>query len=174
MQPKTDLKDFIRNVPDYPKPGIMFLDIAPLLASPEAFHNVIHEFVSMWGYGEIDGIAALDARGFVFGSALAYELKVPLAMVRKRGKLPGEVEVASYSLEYGTSEVEMHKDAFPKGSHILIVDDVLATGGTAKAAATLLKKIGCKVEGYAFVIEIKSLGGRAMIGDADIQSLIMS
>lgn len=166
------IRKFIRCVPDYPKPGIMFLDISPLLATSHMFREVTRAFAKEW-QGKIDGIAALDARGFIFGAALTQEIGVPFAMIRKRGKLPGEVETASYSLEYGTSEVEMQKEAFPKGSRVLVIDDVLATGGTAKAAATLVETIGCKVVGYAFVIEIESLKGRAMLDDIPIQSLML-
>lgn len=167
------LKDYVRTVPDYPKPGIMFLDISPLLASPLAFREVTSAMASEW-YDKVDGIAALDARGFIFGAALAQVLGKPLAMIRKRGKLPGEVETASYSLEYGTNEVEIQNDAFARGSRVLVVDDVLATGGTAAAARTLIEKIGSQVVGYAFVIEIKFLHGRKLLGKVPIQSLLRS
>lgn len=165
------LKQFVRDVPDFPKQGIIFKDISPLLGNPQAFRNVTHSFAEYW-QGKVDAIAALDARGFIFGGALAVEMGVPLALVRKKGKLPSKSVSISYSLEYGESVLELHEDAFSPGMRVLIVDDLLATGGTAAAAHALVKRTGASVIGYAFVIELLLLGGRSKLGDSEVNSLI--
>lgn len=165
-----DLKQYIRSIPNYPKDGIEFYDISPLLASPHALLEVVKAFALEWD--GVDAIAMLDARGFIFGSALAFYLGIPCAMIRKRGKLPGETTATAYSLEYGSNEVELQIDAFKKGSRVLIVDDLLATGGTAAAARELIERVGSEVVGYAFVIELTDLGGREKLGDVPIQSLV--
>lgn len=166
-----NLNAFIRPVPDFPKPGILFRDISPLLKSPEAFAEVIDELAKRWE-GKADAIAALDARGFIFGSALAVKLGLPLSMVRKQGKLPGDCYQESYGLEYGKDTVELQKDAFPKGAQVLIVDDLLATGGTAAAACALVERAGGSVVGCAFVIELADLEGRSKLPDCKIDALI--
>ena len=166
-----DYKQFIADVPDFPKPGILFKDIMPLFANPPAFRSVVYTMADYWKR-DIDGVVALDARGFLFGAPLALELGIPFAPVRKSGKLPGKVHSIDYGLEYGTDKVDIQENAFPKGSRILIVDDVLATGGTAKAAAELVERIGCRVAGFAFLIELADLGGREKISAYHIQSLV--
>lgn len=165
-----DLRPYIRTIPDYPKEGILFRDISPLLASREALREVIEMLALEWD--GVDAIAMLDARGFIFGSALAFHLGVPCAMIRKRGKLPGETTATAYSLEYGSNEVEMQVDAFPPGTRVLVVDDLLGTGGTAAAAGELISRIGSYVAGYAFVIELEDLHGREKLGDVFVSSLV--
>jgi adenine phosphoribosyltransferase len=165
------LRDYIRSVPDFPKPGIDFKDITPLLQHPSAFQNVIGQMQRRW-QGTAGAIAALDARGFIFGSALAHTLKLPFIPIRKKGKLPFSTASVSYGLEYGEDTVEIHTDACAPGARVLIVDDLLATGGTAGAAARLIRKINGEVVGYAFVIELTALQGRSKLGDYPIQSII--
>lgn len=166
-----NLDAFIRPVPDFPKPGILFRDISPLLQNPKAFAEVIDELAKRWE-GKADAIAALDARGFIFGSALAVKLGLPLSMVRKQGKLPGDCYQESYGLEYGKDTVELQKDAFPKGARVLVVDDLLATGGTAAAACALVERAGGSIVGCAFVIELADLEGRSKLPDCKIDALI--
>jgi adenine phosphoribosyltransferase len=167
-----DFRTHIRDVADFPKPGILFRDISPLLASPEAFKAVSLAFASHWR-GRIDMIAALDARGFIFGGTLAHELGIPLVMVRKKGKLPGPTHAIDYDLEYGSSSIEVPADAISGGSRVLVIDDLLATGGTAAAARALIERSGGQIAGYAFVIELQDLMGRAKLGSAEVQSLVI-
>ncbi len=152
------LKLLIRDVPDFPRPGILFRDITPLLLSPDAFNATVDAMVAEWA-GKTDMIAALDARGFIFGTALARELRLPLILVRKKGKLPGKTESASYGLEYGKDIIEVCTDTLPANGRVLVVDDLLATGGTAGAACSLLEKVGLTVAGCAFVVELANLPG---------------
>lgn len=166
-----NLDAFIRPVPDFPKPGILFRDISPLLKNPKAFAEVIDELAKRWE-GKADAIAALDARGFIFGSALAVKLGLPLSMVRKQGKLPGDCYQESYGLEYGKDTVELQKDTFPKDARVLVVDDLLATGGTAAAACALVERAGGSVVGCAFVIELADLEGRSKLPACKIDALI--
>ncbi len=166
-----DLKDYIRTIPDFPKKGIMFRDVTSILEEPEAFGEVICEMADRWD-GEIDAIVALDARGFVFGGPLAIELGVPLVLARKKGKLPGKTQSVTYALEYGIDTLEMHEGSLEPHSHVLVVDDLLATGGTAFAACELIEKMGAKVVGCAFVIELVGLGGRRKLGKYEIHSLV--
>lgn len=166
-----DLRSFIRDVSDFPKPGITFKDISPLLRSPEAFAMSIEIMRAKWD-GRIDAIAALDARGFLFGAVLASSMRLPLSMLRKKGKLPGETVGVSYDLEYGSAELEVQVDAFTPGARVLIVDDLLATGGTACAACSLVERSGANVAGCVFVIELPVLGGREVLGAYTVQSLI--
>ncbi len=165
-----DLMKFVKPVQNFPKEGILFRDIAPLLASPEALEFAVNRFRVRWE-GHIDGIAALDARGFLFGGLLAVMLRVPLVMVRKPGKLPGDVVTLKYDLEYGSNELQVQKNAFDPGSRVLVIDDVLATGGTAGATAELIALIDSHVVGYAFVIELEYLNGRTQLGSIPVQSL---
>lgn len=165
------LRDHIRDIPDHPKPGITFRDITPLLQNPDAFSSAITEMHDLWSH-RVDAIAALDARGFLFGTPLARELGLPFVPIRKKGKLPFSTIAVTYDLEYGTDTIEMHTDALEPGTRVLIVDDVLATGGTAAAAKQLIEKVGAKVAGYAFLMEIAFLNGRAKLGNHPIQSLI--
>ena len=166
------LKNLIRIVPDFPKPGISFKDISPLLADPDAFKSVIEALAKNWT-GKVDAIAALDARGFVFGSALAIALGVSFVMVRKKGKLPGAVNQVSYGLEYGTDVLEVAADAFSPAMRVLIVDDLLATGGTAEAAVRLVEAAGALVTGIAVVIELSELNGRQKLAGYDVDALLV-
>ncbi len=165
-----DFRPYIREIPDFPKPGILFRDITPLLGNPEVFGFAIYEMWERWDE-KVNAIAALDARGFLFGAPLAREMRVPFIPIRKRGKLPFKTHSVSYDLEYGQDTVEMHIDACGPNSRVLIVDDLLATGGTAAAAAALVEQAGATVAGYAFMIELSDLGGRTKLGQRDIQSL---
>lgn len=165
------LHRFIATIPDFPKPGIDFKDVSPLLQHPPAFKYAIARMQKRWN-GEIDTIAALDARGFLFGAALAASMEVPLVMIRKVGKLPGPVFQASYGLEYGSGTIEVQQDAIAPGARVLVVDDLLATGGTAAAASHLIEKAGGVVAGYAFVVELLGLGGRSALRNGPLQSLI--
>lgn len=167
-----DLIQLIRNIPDFPKPGIQFKDIESITENPEAFAYVTEQFAQASREHKIDKILALDARGFLFGAALAHVQKLPLVMARKKGKLAGECVSESYALEYGDAEVELQKTAIKSTDKVLIIDDLLATGGTAKAAASLVNKVGASVALFAFVIELDGLNGRAQLGDVDIVSLV--
>lgn len=166
-----NLESYIRNIPNFPKEGIQFKDISPLLGNPEAFRVVVSSIAGHWD-GKIDAIAALDARGFVFGSALAFQMGLPLTMVRKRGKLPGAVHSVSYGLEYGEDVFELQEDAFDAGARVLVVDDLLATGGSAAAAASLVEMAGGVVAGCAFVVELVGLDGRAKLPACPVQSFL--
>jgi adenine phosphoribosyltransferase len=165
------LKKFIADVPDFPKEGVLFKDVTPLLGNPKAFMEVTTTFAAKWD-GKADAVAALDARGFLFGGALALVMGVPLVMIRKKGKLPGKTHAVTYDLEYGTDTLEVRDGAFEKSARVLIVDDLLATGGTAAAAGALVEKTGATVAGLAFVIELTELGGRNKLGDYPIHALI--
>jgi adenine phosphoribosyltransferase len=166
-----DIKKFIRDVADFPKKGIMFRDITPLLKNPAALKEVLQETKSAWE-GSVDAIAALDARGFIFGGALAVEMNLPLVLLRKKGKLPGETVSVSYDLEYGTATLEAQTDSFTPGARVLVVDDLLATGGTAAAACSLIEKLGARVTGCSFVIELDGLGGRELLSAYTVRSLV--
>jgi adenine phosphoribosyltransferase len=168
----VDLASLIRNIPDFPKPGIQFKDIESITENPEAFTYVVDQFELAAKEHKIDKILALDARGFLFGAALAYKQKLPLVMARKQGKLAGECVSESYALEYGDAEVELQKTAIQSTDKVLIIDDLLATGGTAKAAAGLVNKVGASVALFAFVIELGDLNGRSQLGEVDIVSLV--
>lgn len=167
-----DLKRSIREVPDFPKPGIRFYDVTTLFRSPDAFATAVDRLVERFRGEPIDAFAGIEARGFVLAAALAYALRGGLILVRKPGKLPAEVASEDYELEYGSARVEVHRDAVAAGQRILIVDDVLATGGTAAATARLVEHLGGQVLGFAFLVELGFLGGRARLGDADVFSLV--
>jgi adenine phosphoribosyltransferase len=154
-----ELSDYIRAVPDFPKPGILFRDITPLLASPPAFHAAIAQFAAKYRGESIDAVAAAEARGFIFAAPLALELNVGFVPVRKPGKLPCDTHSFDYELEYGTDTLEMHVDGIAAGQRVLIVDDLLATGGTVEACCRLVEKAGAHVVGCAFLIELEGLGG---------------
>ncbi len=162
MERDTELliRGMIRDVPDYPKKGILFKDITPLLKDKRAFETCIDELAKAVDGMKPDYIVGMESRGFIIGGALAYKLKVGFIPARKQGKLPHDKISRSYGLEYGTATLEMHKDAMERGSKVLIVDDLLATGGTANAAAGLVEDLGGKVLGFAFVIELGDLNGR--------------
>lgn len=169
-----DLKNFIRDVPDFPKSGIIFKDITPLLKSPKAFTEVIERFItSIESEGiNVDAVAGLDARGFIFGGYLAGVLGKSFIPIRKKGKLPWKTKSVCYGLEYGSGELEIHEDAFEIGNSVLIVDDLLATGGTALAACELVESLGGKVAGCKFVIELEFLSGRILLERYKVESLI--
>ena len=158
-----DLARFVRDVPDFPKPGILFRDITPLLASPEAFHAAVGAMADPFRQTRVDRVVGIEARGFMFGAAIARELGLGFVPVRKPGKLPGRTERVAYGLEYGSDALEMHSDAFASGETALVVDDVLATGGTAAAAVELVERLGARVAGLSFFIELGPLGGRSRL-----------
>lgn len=165
-----DLRDFIRDVPDFPKPGILFRDITPLLKSPKAFRSVIDSFAEKaHGAGAIVGI---ESRGFIFGAPVATLLGIPFVPVRKPGKLPSARMSVEYSLEYGSSQLDIHEDALSAGTKTVIIDDLLATGGTAKAACKLVEMVGGSVSHLLFVIELSALGGRSSLGGYGVTSLV--
>lgn len=166
------LADYIAAVPDFPKLGILFRDMSPLLASPEAFTEAILQMKEYWLNRGITKIGAFDARGFIFAAALAHEMKLPFFMLRKKGKLPGVTVSVSYGLEYGSDIIEMQEDAVGEKDLVLLVDDVLATGGTARAGAELIEGQGAKVAGLATVMELKFLGGRDVFAHK-VQPLIV-
>lgn len=158
-----DLRRYIRDVPDFPTRGILFRDITPLLASPEAFSAAVVAMADPFRDGAAEKVVGVEARGFMFGAALARELGVGFVPARKPGKLPRKAEKISYGLEYGSDGLEVHVDAFAPGESVLIADDVLATGGTAAAAAELVERLGARVTGLTFCIELAALGGRAKL-----------
>ena len=168
----SDLKKTIREVPDFPKPGILFYDVATLFRNPLAFRAVIDRMTAKYSGERLVALAGIEARGFVLAAALAQRLEIGLILVRKEGKLPGETVGESYSLEYGEARIEAHSDAVEPDDRVLVVDDVLATGGTAVAAGRLLERLGAKVEGYAFMVELDFLGGREKLPDDRVFSLI--
>jgi len=170
--PRLQLTDFIRDIADFPKPGILFRDITPLLASPAAFRQAVVELSRPFRRRDIDVVAAAEARGFLFAGPVALELDVPIVPVRKAGKLPYESIAYTYELEYGTDTLEIHADAIPKDANVLVLDDVLATGGTVEACCRLIEKAGGKVSGCAFLIELVDLGGAARLADYEVLSLI--
>jgi len=163
MDISEKLKKTIRDVADFPKAGILFKDLTPVLKDPQLCREIVQVFANQWKNKGLDAIACLDARGFWFGLMLANELNLPLIPIRKRGKLPYQTVSYSYDLEYGSSTVEMHIDAIENGWNVMIHDDLLATGGTAEAAAALIEKVGGKVAGFAFVIELGFLNGNEKI-----------
>ena len=155
-----DIKDFIRTIPDYPRPGVMFRDVTSLLRDARAFKAAMEQLFDHCTDMRPDMIVAIEARGFIFGSALALHMDVGFVPVRKKGKLPGDVISHDYALEYGTDSVEIHSDALPRGARVLLVDDLIATGGTAAAAVALAEKLGASVEECCFIIELPELNGR--------------
>ncbi len=167
-----DLSERIRDVPDFPKKGIVFKDITTLLKDPEAFKYVIDVLTEKYMDKGIDYIVAMESRGFIFGTPLSYNLGIGFIPVRKPGKLPAESISAEYVLEYGTDSLHMHKDAIFPGQKVLIVDDLLATGGTVSATVELVEKLGGKVEGVAFLIELTFLNGRDKLKGFEVTSLI--
>src|SRR6267143_5655159 len=166
------LRAAIRDVPDFPKRGIMFKDITPVLSDPVLFRASIDLFLERCRGLEIDKIVGIDARGFLFGSAVAYELGVGFVPIRKRGKLPYKTEIAKYSLEYGEAEMEMHIDAMIAGEQVVLVDDLLATGGTSAAAAALIRKVGGRLLEAQFLIELEFLHGRKRLQPTPITSFL--
>jgi adenine phosphoribosyltransferase len=167
-----DLKAYIRDIPDFPQPGILFRDITPLLHEPEAFRYVLHRFAEEYRGVGLDAIVAIESRGFIFGAPLAAELAVPFVPVRKPGKLPAAHMSVEYSLEYGTSQLDIHQDALERNTRVLIIDDLLATGGTAMATAKLVELLGARVHSIAFLVELSFLNGRDALRDYEVFSLI--
>ncbi len=167
-----NLKDYIRDVPNFPKEGILFKDITPLLSSPSAFKEVTRLLPEKYSNDNIDAIVAAEARGFIFGGPLAHELHVPFVPVRKPGKLPYQTKSLTYDLEYGTDTLEMHIDAVSEGQRILVVDDLLATGGTVEACCRMITDCGATVVGCAFVIELSFLGGAEKLNGFHPYSLL--
>lgn len=166
------LEDKIRDIPDFPQKGIIFKDITPLIGDPKGFKATLDRLAEVCKGKNVDAIVALESRGFLFGAPLAYNLGVGIIPIRKKGKLPSETFQMEYSLEYGTNVVEIHRDALAPGQRVLIVDDLLATGGTALAAAKLVEKLGAVVTGLVFVIELTFLQGRDKLAGYDVTSLI--
>lgn len=167
-----DLTAYIRDVPDFPKPGVLFKDIMPLVASPEAFAAAVGGLCTYSAGRRIDAIAAAEARGFLFAAPMALQMKKPLIPLRKPGKLPGATRSYKYDLEYGSAELHVHADAIRPGARVLLVDDVLATGGTMAAACKLVEEVGGAVAGCAFLIELSFLNGRAPLAGRDVFSLV--
>lgn len=169
----TDLRNAIRNVPDFPKAGIQFKDITPVLADPKLFSACIDLLIDGFKPGQIDTVVGIDARGFIFASAAALRLNAGFVPVRKKGKLPYDTHEQSYDLEYGSNTIAIHTDAVKPGARVLLIDDLLATGGTAEAAAMLLQKVGAKILEAAFFIELQDLQGRQRIQHCPVRSLVV-
>ena len=167
-----NLKPFIRDIPDFPKPGILFRDITPLLLNAEAFAYTIDSLVDHFKDKSLDAIVAIESRGFLFGAPLAHRMRKPIVLVRKPGKLPAATHSTEYSLEYGKSAMEIHVDAVRPGNRVLLLDDLLATGGSLAAAARLVEMSGGIVGGVAVVIELSELGGRRQLKGYDVFSLV--
>ncbi|MBI5416826.1 adenine phosphoribosyltransferase [Candidatus Poribacteria bacterium] len=167
-----DLKKYIRDIPDFPKKGIIFKDITTLLMNGKAFEYVIDQLANHYKNKKIDLIVGVESRGFIFGATLAYKMGIGFIPIRKPGKLPYKTIKATYSLEYGTDSIEIHEDAIKKAQHVLVVDDLLATGGTAGAMVDLVKKLGGEIAGVTFVIELTFLNGKDKLKGQDIFSLI--
>ena len=173
QEPATlDLRDRIRDVPDFPKPGIVFKDIMPLVSDAQYFRAAVDRLVELARPLEPDIILGAEARGFIFGGALAYELGCGFVTARKPGKLPWTTVEATYDLEYGTDSLQVHADAIPQGARVIVHDDVLATGGTAKAKVDLVEQVGAEVVGLLFVIELGFLNGREKLAGYPVESLI--
>ena len=167
-----DLKALIREIPDFPKPGILFYDITTLLEDPLGLRKTVDRFVWLFAGRRIDKVVGIESRGFMFGPILAYKLNVGFVPVRKKGKLPGDTAAVSYDLEYGQDTLEMHKDGVQPEDRVLIVDDLIATGGTAVATAELVESVGAGIAGFGFIIELTALAGRDKLEGYDIESLI--
>jgi len=168
----VDLRALIRDIPDFPRAGIMFKDITPLLANPRAFHIVLDSIAERFLEQHVDAVVGIEARGFIFGGALAARLNASFVPARKPGKLPAAADRVAYKTEYSVAELEMHKGSIREGSRVLVVDDVLATGGTARAAADLVNKQNGHVVGYAFVIELSFLNGRERLMPVPVESVL--
>jgi adenine phosphoribosyltransferase len=165
---ERDLKAAIRTIPDYPKPGIMFRDITTLLGDARAFRRAVDELVQPWAGGKIDKVAGIEARGFILGGAVAHQVSAGFVPIRKKGKLPYKRVTIGYSLEYGIDEMEMHEDAVEKGDRVVLVDDLIATGGTAEGAVKLLRQLGANVLAACFIIDLPELGGADKLRKLDV------
>jgi len=170
--PEIRLEDYVRDVPDFPQQGVLFKDITPLLQNGAAFHTAIERMAAHYAGSGIQAVVGVESRGFIFGAPLAYMLNCGFVPVRKFGKLPSETVSVEYSLEYGTNVVEIHRDAIQPGQRVLIVDDLLATGGTVSAAMELVDKLGGHIAGIAFLVELTFLKGREQLKEHDVFALI--
>ncbi len=164
----NDLKAAIRSIPDHPKPGILFRDITTLLGDARAFRRAVDELVQPWAGEKIDKVAGIEARGFILGGAVAHQLSAGFVPVRKKGKLPHETVSIAYSLEYGVDEMEMHRDGVKPGERVVLVDDLIATGGTAEGACKLLRSVGADIVAACFVIDLPDLGGAEKLRDLQV------
>jgi adenine phosphoribosyltransferase len=169
----ADIERAIRNVPDFPKPGIQFKDITPVLADPKLFSGCIDLLIDGFKPGEVDAVVGIDARGFIFASAAAVKLQAGFVPVRKKGKLPFKTHEQEYDLEYGTASIAMHIDALKPGARVLLIDDLLATGGTAAAAASLVQKLGAHILEISFLIELQFLNGRDRLKGNKVRSVVV-
>ena len=165
---RMDVKDYIRTIPDFPKKGIMFRDVTTVLNDADGFRLAVDEMTRLLDGVEFDVLVGIESRGFIFGAPIAYNLKKPFVPIRKKGKLPYKTVEESYALEYGTATIEVHEDAIKKGSRVVIIDDLIATGGSAKAAANLVEKLGAEVVKLAFLIELPALKGREALKDYSV------
>jgi adenine phosphoribosyltransferase len=165
---ESDLRASIRSIPDYPKPGIVFRDITTLLGDARAFRRAVDEMVQPWAGMKIDKVAGIEARGFILGGAVAHQVSAGFVPIRKKGKLPHKSVRIAYSLEYGLDEMEMHEDAVAKGERVILVDDLIATGGTAEAAVKLLRQIGANILAACFIIDLPDLGGAQKLRALDV------
>tara|TARA_A100001037_G_scaffold279627_1_gene281647 strand:- start:2518 stop:3030 length:513 start_codon:yes stop_codon:yes gene_type:complete len=168
----VDLNEYIRDIPDFPKPGIIFKDITPLLGQPEAFKASTDAMAAPYHDVELDAVVGIESRGFIFGAAIAQSVGCGFVPIRKPGKLPADTISVSYELEYGEDTVEIHRDAVGEGDRVLLVDDVLATGGTMAAAGELIRKTGASIAGLVFLVELSFLDGRARLDGEDIHSVL--
>ena len=167
-----ELKDTIRTIPDFPKPGIQFRDVTTLMGNPRAFRQAVDELVQPWAGQKIDKVAGIEARGFIIASSLAYILNTGLIPLRKPGKLPFLTHRMTYNLEYGSAELEIHRDAIKPGQRVIIVDDLLATGGTMRASVDLVNTLGAEIVGVSFLVELSFLDGRNRLQGCDVTALI--
>jgi adenine phosphoribosyltransferase len=168
IQFEHDLKESVRSIPDYPKPGIIFRDITTLLGSPRAFRRAVDELVQPWAGSKIDKVAGIEARGFIIGGAVAHQVSAGFVPIRKKGKLPHKRVSIAYSLEYGLDEMEMHEDAVSSGDRVVLVDDLIATGGTAEGAVKLIRQLGGQVVAACFIIDLPDLGGSEKLRKLDV------
>jgi adenine phosphoribosyltransferase len=163
-----EIRDAIRSIPDYPRPGVMFRDITTLLGNARAFRLVVDHLVEPWRNARVDRVAGIEARGFILGGAIAHQLAAGFVPIRKKGKLPHATVRVAYSLEYGIDEMEMHRDALLPGERIILVDDLLATGGTAEAAVKLLRSLGAQILAACFIVDLPELGGGARLASLEV------
>lgn len=170
--PATDLRAYIRDIPDYPREGILFRDITPLLGDAAAFRSACDQLAERFRNAQLDAVATIESRGFTFGAVIAYQLGLGVVPVRKAGKLPWATYSASYALEYGEAVLEIHRDALAAGQRVLVIDDLLATGGTAVATEQLVRSLGGDVVGFGFLIELLELRGRERLNSAPVEALL--